>query len=54
VKVTFFKGTSLKPPPEGKSKYPQVRYYDIREGELDEKQFAAWIKQASKLPGEKM
>lgn len=54
VKVTFFQGASLKPPPEGKSKYPAVRYYDIGEGELDEKQFAAWIKQAAKLPGEKM
>jgi hypothetical protein len=54
VKVTFFQGASLKPPPEGKSKYPAVRYYDVHEGELDEKQFAAWIKQASKLPGEKM
>ncbi len=54
VKVTFFQGASLKPPPEGKSKYPKVRYYDIHEGELDEKQFAAWIKQAAKLPGEKM
>jgi hypothetical protein len=54
VKVTFFQGASLKPPPEGKSKYPQVRYYDIHEGELDEAQFAKWIKQASKLPGEKM
>jgi hypothetical protein len=54
VKVTFFQGASLKPPPEGKSKYPAVRYYDAHEGELDEKQFAAWIKQASKLPGEKM
>ena len=54
VKVRFFQGPSLKPPPEGKSKYPAVRYYDIHEGELDEKQFAAWIKQASKLPGEKM
>jgi hypothetical protein len=54
VKVTFFQGASLKPPPEGKSKYPAVRYYDIREGELDEKQFSAWVKQASKLPGEKM
>ncbi|HYD72044.1 MAG TPA: DUF1801 domain-containing protein [Candidatus Binatia bacterium] len=54
VKVTFFKGASLKPPPEGKSKYPQIRHYDVHEGQLDEKQFAAWIKQASKLPGEKM
>lgn len=54
VKVTFFRGSSLRPPPEGKSKYEAVRYYDIREGALDEKQFSAWVKQASKLPGEKM
>jgi hypothetical protein len=54
VKVTFFKGASLKPPPAGKSKYPAVRYYDIHEGELDEAQFTDWVKQASTLPGEKM
>ena len=54
VKVTFFKGASLKPPPEGKSKYPAIRYYDIHEGELDEAQFRDWVKQAVKLPGEKM
>jgi hypothetical protein len=54
VKVTFFQGASLKPAPAGKSKYRAVRYYDIHEGELDDKQFAAWIKQASKLPGERM
>ena len=54
VKVTFFRGSSLRPQPSGKSKYEAVRYYDIHEGELDEAQFADWIKQASKLPGEKM
>jgi hypothetical protein len=54
VKVTFFRGSSLRPPPAGKSKYEAVRYYDIREGQLDEPQFADWVKQASKLPGEKM
>jgi hypothetical protein len=54
VKVTFFRGTSLKPVPEGESKHPEVRYLDIREGELDEDQLAAWVKQASKLPGEKL
>jgi hypothetical protein len=54
VKVTFFQGASLKPPPEGKSKYPRVRYYDIYEGAFDAAQFTAWVKQASKLPGEKM
>ena len=54
VKVTFFRGTSLDPVPAGTSKHPEVRYLDIYEGEFDEKQFAAWVKQASKLPGEKM
>lgn len=54
VKVTFFQGASLDPQPEGKSKYEKVRYLDIREGAFDEKQFAAWVKQASKLPGEKL
>ncbi|MGQ0534085.1 MAG: DUF1801 domain-containing protein [Caulobacteraceae bacterium] len=54
VKVTFFRGASLRPHPAGKSKYPDVRYLDIHEGQLDEAQFAAWVKQASKLPGEKM
>jgi hypothetical protein len=54
VKVTFFRGASLRPQPQGKSKYEAVRYYDIHEGELDEDQFADWVKQASKLPGERM
>ena len=54
IKVTFFRGTSLDPVPLGKSKHPEVRYLDIREGEFDESQFADWVKQASKLPGEKL
>jgi hypothetical protein len=54
VRVTFFQGSALVPPPAGTSKYPAVRYYDIREGELDEAQFADWVAQASKLPGEKL
>ncbi len=54
VKVTFFRGAALRPPPLGKSKYEDVRYLDIHEGELDEAQFADWVKQASRLPGEKM
>ena len=33
----------------------EVRYLDIHEDdELDEAQFAAWVKQASQLPGERM
>ena len=54
VKVTFFRGTSLNPIPPGKSKHPEVRYFDIYEGGFDEAQFADWVEQASGLPGEKM
>jgi hypothetical protein len=54
VKVTFFRGASLRPAPPGKSKYPEVRYLDIYEDQLDEAQFADWVKQASQLPGERM
>lgn len=54
VQVGFFRGTSLTPPPPKPSKHPEMRYYNILEGQLDEKQFTAWIKQASKLPGEKL
>ena len=52
VKVTFFRGTSLRPVPPGSSKHQEVRYLDIREGdELDEAQLATWVKQAAGLPG---
>jgi hypothetical protein len=54
VKVTFFRGTSLRPVPSGESKHKEVRYLDIHEGQLDEAQFAKWVKQASRLPGEKL
>lgn len=55
VKVAFFRGASLHPLPPGPSKQKEVRYLDIREDdELDERQFAAWVKQASRLPGERM
>lgn len=54
IKVTFFRGASLEPTPAGKSKYPEIRYYDIREDRFDEAQFTQWIRQASQLPGEKM
>jgi hypothetical protein len=55
VKVAFFRGASLRPIPPGESKQKNVRYLDIREDdELDEARFAAWVKQASRLPGERM
>ena len=55
IKVAFFRGTSLRPMPPGESKQKEVRYLDIREDdEFDEAQLAAWVKQASQLPGERM
>ena len=55
VKVAFFRGASLRPVPPGESKQKEVRYLDIHEDDqLDEAQFAAWVKQASQLPGERM
>lgn len=55
VKVTFFRGTSLRPVPPGESKHKEVRYFHIHEKDtLDEAQLAAWIEQASRLPGEKL
>jgi hypothetical protein len=54
IKVAFFRGTSLRPIPPGESKQKEVRYLDIHEDQLDEAQFAAWVKQASQLPGERM
>ncbi len=55
VQVTFFRGTSLTPMPEGTSKHPEVRYLNIFENPgLDAAQFVNWVRQASALPGEKM
>ena len=55
VKVAFFRGASLRPLPPGESKQKDVRYLDIYEdGPFDEAQLVSWVKQASKLPGEKM
>ena len=55
VKVTFFQGASLKPAPAVTSKYEAVRYFHIHEDDaIDEAQFADWVEQASRLPGEKM
>ena len=55
IKVAFFRGASLRPVPPGASKHKHVRYLDIYEDdELDEAQLAAWVKQASRLPGERM
>jgi hypothetical protein len=53
VKVTFFRGTSLRPIPPGESKTPNTRYLDIREDDrLDEAQLADWFRQGSQLSGQ--
>ena len=55
VKVAFFQGAQLKPLPPDGSTQKAVRYLHIHENDtIDEKQFIAWVKQAAKLPGEKM
>jgi hypothetical protein len=51
VKLTFFRGTSLRPiPPGGTGK--DARWIDVHEGEaLDKAQITKWVKQAAALPG---
>lgn len=52
IKVSFFRGSALRPLPPGESKHDEVRYLDIREDDqFDEARFIAWIKQASQLSG---
>ena len=53
VKVTFFRGTSLRPVPAGGTvRSKDARWIDVHEGDkLDETQLAAWVKQAAALPG---
>lgn len=55
IKIAFFRGKSLRPVPPVASKSQDTRYFHIHEDdELDEAQFEDWVKQASRLPGEKM
>ena len=49
VKVTFFRGTSLRHVPPG-STGKDGRWIDIHEDDLDEAQMAAWVKQAAAIP----
>lgn len=53
VKVTFFAGESLNPPPPIASKQEGVRYVHVHEDEpVDEAAFSEWVRQANALPGE--
>lgn len=52
VKVTFLNGGSLDPLPPEPSKDPATRYLHVHEdGDLDERQFVEWVRQAAALPG---
>jgi hypothetical protein len=50
VKVTFFRGTALRPAPAG-GKGKDARWVDIHEDDFDEARMADWIRQAAALPG---
>ena len=52
IKLTFFRGAQLEPPPPVGSKDPHTRYLHIEEGQpVDEAQLAEWIRQAAAIPG---
>ena len=52
VKVAFFKGAALRPPPPVGSKDPDARYFHVHEGEeIDARRFQSWVRQASSRPG---
>lgn len=54
VKVSFFAGTKLAPVPPVASKQPGVRYFHIHEHDvIDDALLNGWIRQASRLPGER-
>lgn len=53
VKLTFLRGTDLRPLPPVRSKQPNVYYLHIHEDdEIDEELLVSWIQQASGLPGD--
>ena len=50
IKVTLFRGTSLRPvPPGGTGR--DARWVDLHEDDLDEAQLARWVRRAAALPG---
>ena len=55
VKLVFFRGALLDPIPPVASRQGETRYFHIHEGEaLDEQQLAEGMKQAVRLPGERL
>jgi hypothetical protein len=54
-KVDFFRSAEQRPVAPGESRSKDTRYLDIHQDDrLDAAQFAAWVKQASELPGERI
>ena len=52
IKLNFFDGASLNPPPPVEMAQKPNRALDTREKDvLDEDQLAGWIRQATQLPG---
>ena len=55
IKIAFFTGAGLSPPPPETSTQANIRYWHIREGDtIDESQFIDWLQQASQRPGVRM
>lgn len=55
VKVAFLRGSSLDPLPPIDSKMKDARYLHIHEGEaIDEPQFISWVRQSSRIRGERL
>lgn len=50
IKVTFFKGTSLRPTPTGGTAQ-EARWINVTEDSLNEQQLRRWFRQAATLPG---
>ncbi len=55
IKLAFFRGEALRPQPPEPSKNAGTRYVHLHQNDpFDEDRLAAWIEQASRLPGERM
>ncbi len=54
VRITFFRGSSLIPPPPVGSRQPEIRSLDIHDGDAFEESLAGWVRQAASLPGTRL
>lgn len=52
LRITFFRGASLDPPPPGPSKVAGTRYLDLYEADVpDDARVRRWVEQAAAQPG---